>query len=360
MSFKDLVSEYQGKVNEELIKLFDKKINEVEHNSFLKLTYTNLKEYLLGGGKRLRPISLIMSFFAVSDNIDEEIIKLSLSVELLHNSTLVHDDVMDEDEFRRDKPTIHNKMRAWFLGKNKEVSYEGDLFDRVSSRFAVTNAICGGNLLYTLGLDIILGSSFDKNLLSKASITYNNSYKIVNDGQIIDNLFEFKGEISEEEYYEMIEKKTGALFLSSIQIGALLGKAAPNQYKALSDYAKLAITTFQLKDDILCITKETNKDKYGSDIRKGKKTLLIIKALENSNDAQRKIIGEVLGKDNATTGEIDQVVNVIKETGALDYVNSLAEKNIEEGKKKLMGHDLNQEAVDFFVEFADFMIKREL
>ena len=357
MNFKKTLDNYKNQLNNELSSLLVGKMEEAE-NGFLKETYKNLKDYVLNGGKRLRPIALIMAYLAVNGKNASRIISASASVELLHNSTLIHDDVMDEDESRRDKATIHKKMREWFLAKSPEVRYAGHLFDRTSSRFAVTNAVCDGNILFTLGLRSILDSGFGSDLIKEAAAVYSDAYKIVNDGQIMDNQFELESGISEKEYLVMIEKKTANLFLASIQIGAILGNANKEQYDALSSFAKLVAGAFQLQDDIMSIDGSL-KERHGSDIRKGKKTLLVIKAIESANAKQKKLIEDVLGKDDASTEDVNSVISVIEDVGAMDYVKNLALKRIEQGKTQLIKAKLKKEAEDFFIELADYMAARK-
>ncbi|MBD3164596.1 hypothetical protein GF323_05310 [Candidatus Woesearchaeota archaeon] len=355
MSFKSVLEKYRKIVDSELNLYLDGRIKNCS-DEFIRLSYSYMKDYVLCGGKRLRPIALIMGYFAVTGKIDGRIKKAGLCVEFLHSATLVHDDVMDEDEYRRDSPTMHKKFRDYFIDKNREMQYEGALFSKESSRFAVANAICGGNILFTMGCECILDSEFRESCVKEALEIYNECYMIVNEGQIMDNYFE-RRDINEKDYMSMSWKKTGELFLSSIMIGAKLGNARGKELKALSSYAKSAASAFQLQDDILSVNKE-HKNKYGEDIRKGKRTLLIIKALENSGEEQQEEIKKVLGKEDASSEQIDKVVKAMEETGALEYVQNLAKKKIEKGKRELKDAKINKKALEFFYGFADFMLSR--
>jgi geranylgeranyl diphosphate synthase type I len=323
----------------------------------LKLNYRFIKEYVLAGGKRLRPIALIMAYHAVDGQDEDSIYLPSLSVELFHNSTLIHDDIMDEDELRRKKPTVYKRLKDWFNDNHNDLDYNGSLFNSISSRFAVSNSIICGNLLYSAGIKCLLQTKNIKETLS----VYEENFRAVNDGQVLDISYSYKKNISEKEYFEMITKKTAKLFVASVEIGAILGDASKEQLKCLSDYALQIATAFQIKDDIMDISPNMGKGHdLGSDIKKGKNTLLIIKALELSDDQQKKIIQTTLGKEDASPDEIMEVIEIINNVGALKYAEELAEKKAEEGKKALTNCNLKKEAVEFFNDLADYMVSRRI
>ena len=375
--------------------------------------YSFIKEFVLNGGKRLRPIVFIMSYKAVNDKDEQSIYIPSLSVELVHNSTLVHDDIMDEDELRRGKPTVYKDLKDWFLkcqkysaglvdqrtksathyekrnisehaqeplvrnGRHagrriashpvrderfltnyKDVNHQGSLFNNISSRFAVSNAILYGNILLSLGFKALLRSQHKK--INEAVDVLNNSYKTILDGQMMDLMTEFK-QINEKEYFEMISKKTAELFKASIKIGALLGDASKEQINNLTDYSKEAATAFQIKDDIMDISTEMNKGhELGSDIKQGKKNLLIIKALEFADEKEKKLISGILGKESTSSEEVNSVIDIMKSTGAIDYSNKLAKEKIKTAKEYLKKAEINKESSDFFEKLADFTIKRKI
>jgi len=320
--------------------------------------YSFIKKFVLNGGKRLRPIVFIMSYKAVNDK-DESLIYIpSLSVELVHNSTLVHDDIMDEDELRRGKPTVYKDLKDWFLTNYKDINHQGSLFNNISSRFAVSNAILYGNILLSLGFKALSKSQHKK--INEAVDVLNNSYKTIVDGQIMDLMTEFK-QVNEKEYFEMISKKTAELFKASIKIGALLGDASKEQINNLAHYAEEAATAFQIKDDIMDISTEMNKGhELGSDIKQGKKNLLIIKALEFADEKEKKLISSILGKENTSSEEINSVIDIMESTGAISYSDKLAKEKIKTAKEYLKKAEINKESSDFFEKLAEFTIKRKI
>jgi len=253
-------------------------------------------------------------------------------------------------------------MKTYYSNKFKENNYKGVLFDRKSSRFAVAQAILGGNILTELSKMPLIKSDFDDHKKIKALEIIGLCAQTINHGQAEDVMMETGDNNSEKDYCEMIEKKTGMLFVSSIQIGAILAGASKEQLTALKEYAKLAATAFQLQDDLIDIMPDIKKGrKRGSDIRQGKITLLIIKALENASSEQKNILQNALGNTTASEKEIDDAIKVLYDTRAVDYVKDLAQKEITEGKKILVNSSklFHNEGMSFFLSFADFMIGRK-
>jgi len=327
---------------------------------FIDHSYKVLSNYVMDGGKRIRPAALIMAYQGFGGS-DDEIYDIALSVEFMHNSTLVHDDIMDEDSLRRNKPTIHESMRKWFLKSHQDKNHSGTLFNGAASRFAATAAICDGNVLLSLGSLLLSSSKLDAVLVRKALRTYSNAYRIINQGQIMDTLLELNEVVKEEDYLAMAEQKTGELFKASVKIGAILAGADETDIESISNYAGLIATSFQIQDDIMDINPKMNKGhEIGSDIRKGKKTLLMIKSLELARSRDRKLLAEIMTKNNATDEEVQTAIEIINQSGALGYCNRIASDNSFEAKKILGRIGLKKEAFDFFSGLADFVVERKV
>lgn len=328
MDFKKTLHEYKEKVDSEI-------------KSMLK---DSLKRFVMNGGKRLRPIAMMMACKAFSS---KDIIKESLSVEFVHNSTLIHDDVMDEDEERRGMPTVYKEERDNFLEKydNKKSS----LFYDTASRFGVSKAILDGNILLSIGLELLEGKALD--VLNKA-------YREVLIGQEMDIMTEFE-DTTEEGYINMISKKTATLFSASVEIGASLGGASIYKIKLLKEYAMNSALAFQIKDDIIDITGGKGHC-LGSDIKQGKKNILIIKAIEKGSSEDIKRIKEVLCDENCSESDINDVIYIIKKSGALAYAEELADEKIKIAKESLEKAELPNESFLFFDGLADYMVKRKV
>ncbi len=356
MSFEQL-NDLKISVNKRL-ELFFAKIKAKD--KFVDLTYKALASYVMGGGKRLRPALLVMAYKGFG-GLDEEIYDVALSVEFMHNSSLIHDDVMDEDGLRRNKLTIHEVMRKSFLKSYEDKDHSGALFNKLSSKFAATNAICDGNILSSLGSLFLSSSRMDALLVQKALKVYSNSYRVINQGQIMDALLEVKERVTEQDYLAMIEQKTGELFKASVKIGAILAGANEGEIELISEYAMLIAIAFQLQDDIMDISIEMNKGhELGSDIKKGKKTLLVIRAMDAARSKDKKILAGIINDKNASDEDIKSAVEIIKYSGAIDYCRRMASGKIHDAKRILTKVGLKKDAYDFFCGLADYVLERKI
>jgi geranylgeranyl diphosphate synthase type II len=221
--------------------------------------------YILeSGGKRLRPLLVLLSANAVGGSFAGSY-NAAVAVELLHNFTLVHDDIMDNADKRRNRLTLHKKYDT------STAILVGDGLLSVAYQYLLKD--CNGNTKAVL-------SSFTKGLLE------------VCNGQSIDKIFETTNYVSISEYIDMIKKKTASLFETCCKIGALLGSGSDKQVNALSNFGKNLGIAFQIQDDLLDIIgdeKELGKT-IGGDLVEGKKTYLFIKALEKAKNKERKIL----------------------------------------------------------------------
>lgn len=266
------------------------------------------------GGKRLRPLALVLAskMYGLSPEIASW---AAAAVEILHNFTLIHDDIIDRDEYRRGVPTVH---KAWGEGI----------------------AIVAGDLLFAKSYEALLrlldyGLSYEKVLSAIRELTW--AATTVAEGQAMDIMFESRETVTVDEYIEMVKKKTAALFKSSIVIGATIAGAPDEDIAKLTDFAFNIGIAFQIRDDELGLVadeKVLGKPKY-SDIREGKKTILVIYALERASEGQRRIIMGALGNAAASREELEKAARTLIELGALEYSNKLAEEFIKRGIEAL-------------------------
>ena len=284
---------------EEIVKQVDKlMLDSLASGSSL---YEAAKHTLLGGGKRLRPLILV----SVSDSLGgkrESALHAGASVEMLHSFTLVHDDIMDQDHMRRGRPTVHV---LW----------------------GTPMAILAGDLMHVKSYELMLRALKGKSaeVMSKVLSSLTNAVVVISEGQAMDMEFESRAEVTEEEYVKMISKKTAELFAVSAEIGGLLTNIDGQRISNLRDYGMNLGIAFQIADDILGLTadeKELGKPIY-SDIREGKKTVLLIKALHSASEQQRKKILKALGNRNCSREELEDAAKIVLEL-SLDYATMLA------------------------------------
>lgn len=362
MEFKQILKKYKNIVDQELEIFFDYYAAK-QKDDFLKTSYLFLKDYVLRGGKRIRPIASIMVYKSVTDENEKKMYKPALNAELFHCSSLIHDDIMDEDEIRRKKPSMHVLFEKFYSEKYNEVNYKGHLFNKFSKRFGVSMAIIQGNILYSLAESCILNSDFDDKLIRKALIITNQAYRTVNKGQMQDLLLEMKIDAAEKHYLEMASNKTARLISAAIEIGCLFGNASQKQIKALKNYAELAALTFQIQDDIMDVSKNMEKGySMGSDIKKGKKTLIVMHALSKATEKQKNTFMMAFGNENASYEQINNAVNILNETQSIDYARKTAYEKIKKAKSylKAVKSNITKEGFEFFNSFADFMLERKI
>ncbi len=300
--------------------------------------YNASAHLLKAGGKRLRPILLLA--VARGYGLDEEkALPAAAAIELLHNFTLVHDDIMDRDTFRRNVPTVHT---IW-----------GDAL-----------AILAGDLLFSKAFEAILDlekKGIKHDLIVKATRKLAWASVTVAEGQALDMDFEKRENVSEEDYMIMIEKKTAALFKAAAEIGAIIAGATGDQIKHIGEYARLAGKAFQIRDDILGLIadeKKLGKPVY-SDIREGKRTILVIYALKELDENRRKELLSILGDREAPVERLRYAVKLIEETGAFQYAWEKANKLIERALEHLDKSGIGQDVYEMLRELAIFIISRE-
>ncbi len=177
---------------------------------------------------------------------------------------------------------------------------------------------------------------------------------------MLDILSEQKRDFTENDYMEVIEKKTASLFMAAVQVGAIFGRSTVQQLDSLSKFAINIGLAFQLQDDIVDISPGLKGHALGSDIKRGKYTLLMIKAFENASTEQENILLSALGNDNAAQETIQAAIDVLHATGSLDYVKEKSHQKLREAKSYLDNIELSEEGRDFFVGLINFLEQRKI
>lgn len=310
----------------------------VDLDSKPKNLYLAARHIIDAGGKRLRPFLVLKSCKLIGGN-EEDALATASSLEMLHTFTLLHDDIMDQDEKRRGVPSVHNK-------------------------WGVPLAIVAGDLLFAKVYEVIIKYTDTKHVTPKRILKVlqeiSEATIVLCEGQTRDMMFEDKETISETDYFEMIEGKTAALFESSARCGGLLGGANKRQVKRLGEFGRYAGIAFQLIDDILALTADEKilKKPVGNDIREGKRTLIVVYALEKASKSQRKKILETLGNKDASPEQIKESIELIVSLGAIKYAKKLADNYIKKAKKTLSKFPASETREDL-INFADLIFARQ-
>lgn len=253
-------------------KLISKEIELLDHKRHPVELYEPIKYILSMGGKRLRPTLTVLACNLFTDEINK-VIQPAIGLEMFHNFTLMHDDIMDNADIRRNKTTVHKK-------------------------WDVNTAILSGDAMMILAYDFFL--DINKDMLKHVIKVFNTTALNVCEGQQYDMNFEQKKDVTEEQYVEMIRLKTAVLLSASLQIGGIIGGAGEKDQENLYQLGKYSGLAFQLQDDLLDAfgnVKEFGKT-IGNDIISNKKTYLLIKALELASAKDKKELLNWINKKN--------------------------------------------------------------
>jgi geranylgeranyl diphosphate synthase, type I len=252
------------------------------------------------GGKRIRPCLTLLAAEAVGGDPDKAL-PAAAALELLHTFTLVHDDIMDHDDQRRGRPTVH---AIW--GEEMGIIVGDTLY---SSAFRAL-------------VDVRRKGVPSEQVLDALEVMVKANGEL-QEGQIMDMLFAMRDQVSEADYMTMVRKKTGALIEACVEIGGILGGGSKEQLAALHTFGLNCGIAFQIKDDVLDLTadrKEFGKP-VGSDIRSGKRTLIIVHALEHGSDKDREAILSALGKEKASEKKVASVIKLVEGLGSIAYAD---------------------------------------
>jgi geranylgeranyl diphosphate synthase, type II len=322
------IEELQIRINDE-IKRRSTELNSRQPPGL----YTPVSYSLEGGGKRLRPVLVLMAFNLFSEKI-EKALPAALAVEVFHNFTLLHDDIMDKAEIRRNKPTVHMKY-----SENTAI-LSGDAMAFISYRYLTE---CHSERLREV-IELFTETALE-----------------VCEGQQYDMDFEKRADVLEKEYLEMIRLKTAVLLGCSLKAGALLADAPDETVQQLYDYGINLGLAFQLQDDWLDAfgDRQSFGKIIGGDIVAGKKTYLLIKALERASGDIKISLNKWLAAGDYYAGEkIKAVVDIYHQLG----VKELAEEKIkyyftkaEEILKLLPVNELRKEQL---VKMSNNMLSR--
>jgi geranylgeranyl diphosphate synthase type I len=314
-----------------------------------------VKDYTLAGGKRIRPAVLYYGYLAAGGEDNDEIIKISMSVELLHSFLLIHDDVIDRDASRHGVATIHERFKK--ISSKYGVSSDHE-------HFGNSMAMVTGDMTAAMACDVIFNSSFPAPVILKALDKMQDIVFVTIPGEMLDVIMQYAGCASEEKILKMFEGKTARYtFEGPLHLGCILAGGDEKLFKCFSDYSLPLGKAFQIRDDILGVYGDEKKlgKPVGSDIIEGKQTLLILKVMEKGTAGQKEIIKKYIGKKDLTSEELRKVREVIKESGALDYSYKLCQELIDESLAALRKADFkNKEARIFLEGIAQYVIKREI
>ncbi|MFT6855949.1 MAG: geranylgeranyl diphosphate synthase type II [Cyclobacteriaceae bacterium] len=291
--------------------------------------------YILSlGGKRLRPTLVLLGYNLFKRDF-ESVLRPALAVEVFHNFTLMHDDIMDEAPLRRGKPTVHEKWNS-------------------------TVGILSGDTMLVKAYDLLL--EVDDQYFKESVRLFNKTAVEVCEGQQIDMNFESRDDVSVSEYINMIRLKTAVLLGFSLQYGALLGGASEEERAHLYEVGVNMGLGFQLMDDLLDVYADQAKfgKQVGGDIVSNKKTFLLIEALELASDQQKVALNDWLNKrefDNAE--KVQGVTAIYDELNIKELTTEKMNHYFDMAFEQIKALDVDKEALQLLRQFAGNLMRRD-
>lgn len=307
---------------EQLQNLVNKAIADTKYTEQPAELYEPISYLMQLGGKRMRPVLVLISTELFGGNILKAL-DAAIGIELFHNFTLMHDDIMDKAPLRRGKPTVHAKWNE-------------------------SAAILSGDVMFVEAYKLMI--KVEDAILREVLAVFSDTASGVCQGQQADMNFESRDNVSLPEYLEMIRQKTAVLLAGSMQIGALIGGAAKEQAKLLYEFGENLGLAFQLQDDILDVYGNPEKfgKQVGGDILSNKKTFMLIKAKELAKGNTGSELDEWLKRSDDPLAKVNAVtliynlleVRKLAEIEMEEYVNkalkALDQVSVENSKKQLL------------------------
>ncbi len=288
-----------------------------------------------GGGKRLRATLPWLVSKAVGDS-HSGLLDIGAAIEIVHNFTLVHDDIMDDDDTRRGLNAVHIE-------------------------YGLPTAINAGDAMLAIAFErLVLAKGLENKDVAAMVNRLAWMVRRVSEGQQLDIEFEDRIAVSEEDYFEMIEGKTAVMFLTCAEIGSRMSGADDETIQCMADWGLAVGLCFQLMDDLIDVLSDsaTLGKPAGSDLAQGKRTLMVIHALSQDDSEQLSNLKAVLGKgDSATQQEIDLGLKALDELGSIKYARERAEMYHSNAHSCL---DMlpNSPALKALRELTDYQLKR--
>lgn len=319
-------SECQDKVQERLKKLsLDKKPKEL---------YEPIDYILSIGGKRIRPSLVLLGYNVFNEDI-EKAMDAAMAIEVFHNFTLMHDDIMDRANMRRNKQTVHKK---W----NENI------------------AILSGDAMMILAYQFL--SNYEPQLFSKLFPVFNKTALEVCEGQQYDMNFESAQNVTIDDYLKMIELKTSVLIAASFKMGAIVGGANASSCDSIYEYGKNLGIAFQLQDDLLDVFGDTKKvgKINGGDIIANKKTFLLIQALENAEgDTRENLLGWINKQEFDPAEKVEAVKEIYNQLNIKEKTQAKVDEFFVRSKHSLENIAVNEERKTELKTFATYLMNRD-
>ena len=317
----------------ELVQLINKRLEELNYGDEPKELYEPIRYIMSLGGKRMRPLLVLLAYKLFKDD-PESVLDQALAVEVFHNFTLVHDDIMDNAPLRRGKATVHEKWNS-------------------------STAILSGDVMLVEAYNMLLEAPAN---LKQIIRDFNACAAGVCEGQQFDMNFEEIHSVQEADYINMIRLKTAVLLGFSLKLGAMLAQTSQENADLLYDFGMSIGIGFQLKDDLLDVYGDEAKfgKQVGGDIISNKKTFLLLKALELANADQKKQLDHWISlKEFNAKEKVDAVRTIYDQIDIEALTKRKMDEYFDRGFEDLLQMNVAEEKRASLREFAEYLIDRE-
>jgi geranylgeranyl diphosphate synthase type II len=293
--------------------------------------YEPAEYFLSWGGKRIRPVMCLMGNELFGE-IHPDTWSIATAIELFHNFTLIHDDIMDQAPLRRGMETVHMKY-----GQN--------------------TALLSGDVMMIQSYEYL--NKIQPHYLQRILTLFNKTAKEVCEGQQLDMDFETMPEVSLDAYINMISLKTSVLLAASLEMGSIVSGTSEGNCRHIYDFGKNLGIAFQVQDDYLDAFGDPEKfgKETGGDIRQNKKTFLLLHALEVADTQQKKRLQQLIREDGA--GKVQEVLSIYKECNVDEWAFALKEKYLQAALDHLNAIAVVSLRKKPLLELAEFLIQRE-
>lgn len=317
-------------------------------------TVLNIREFVFRGGKRLRPTLFYCGYILAGGTEKKEALRVAIALEFLHTGLLIQDDVMDGDNLRHGGPSMHFKYETDYGAKLGR----GDL-----RHFGYSMAVCAGDAALAWSYEVLASNNFEDRLKIRAVVRMSGIVAETTMGQMMDESLQIGSDFDEKMIEKVYDYKTARYtIMGPLQLGAIFAGAPEKELKSIADFAIPLGVAFQMQDDILGVFGDTEKTgkPVGSDLREGKKTLLVSFAIKNAASEDREFILSHLGKKNLTQKEVMKMREIIENSGALKYSEDKIARLTQDFSDKLEnGGDGGGDKYLALKDLADYLLKRK-
>lgn len=307
-------------------------IEKIEYKKNPKQLYEPIKYILNLGGKRIRPILTLFSA-EIFDTPSKKALYAAVAIEMFHNFSLIHDDIMDDAPLRRGNQTVHEKWN-------------------------INTGILSGDAMLILAYQYF--ENYSPSIFRELAQLFSKTALEVCEGQQWDIDFENRKNVSIDEYIQMIDYKTAVLVGAAFQMGAIVAETTQENKQKIYDFGRYLGIAFQLQDDYLDAFGDpfTFGKQVGGDILENKKTYLYLKALENANDFQKNELIKWFATNEQSKEKIDAVKQLFVETGVINHSEELIKEYTNKALDVLNQLNIAQEFKEELREFSLNLMNR--